>query len=448
LYVGAKGSFLLPNSILIKFLYAHAIQYYKIYQKAIEKNDYSPFGMDPHLISIFEKLKKPDFDATKLFLEALKADPLRIIDIQETYVIMTEDIFEKYPSASQGMCESFGKIEFPSLSIKSIPDIFISVLHTQLANYCEMAGLRDKAIEESEKALLIYKDNSYALVLQASLTVDDDSIKAESMFKKALQLADTQFVGDPRQRQLQIKINAYLGLGYVYYKRTIYDIAEKYCCNALDLQPEPYFEAVILVNRGRNRLDDGDLIGAKADFYLAKKDPFIAPIADCNLGFIYYKQGLYEKAKSEFIKAIEKMPDLPQAYYNLGVLYNEEGDKERARKLFQTALNIDRDYKEAKQAMKKLDNSDVSNIGDWYDWWFSSNASTLKKGIGIATLILIGVLIGKASYDAVLNSDIKQSMFGIIAIAIVFLVLPLISKLKVGPVELEMESKGQQPPLA
>ena len=96
-----------------------------------------------------------------------------------------------------------------------------------------MAGLRDKAIEESEKALLIYKDNSYALVLQASLTVDDDSIKAESMFKKALQLADTQFVGDPRQRQLQIKINAYLGLGYVYYKRTIYDIAEKYCCNAL-----------------------------------------------------------------------------------------------------------------------------------------------------------------------------------------------------------------------
>ena len=89
--------------------------------------------------------------------------------------------------------------------------------------------------------------------------------------------------------------------------------------------------------------------------------------------------------------------------------------------------------------------ADVSNIGDWYDWLFSSNASSLKKGIGIATLILIGVLIGKASYDAVLNSDIKQSMFGIIAIAIVFLVLPLISKLKIGPVELEMKSKGQQP---
>ena len=48
------------------------------------------------------------------------------------------------------------------------------------------------------------------------------------------------------------------------------------------------------------------------------------------------------------------MPDLPQAYYNLGVLYNEEGDKERAGKLFQTALNIDRDYKEAKQALKSL----------------------------------------------------------------------------------------------
>ena len=435
-----------PNSALIKFLYAHAIQYYKTYQKAREKNDYSPFGINPEpLISLFEKLKKPELDAAKLVLEALKADPLRIVDIQETYASMTEHIFKKYCSASQVMCESFGKIEFPGVSTKSVPDIFISLLHAQLANYCEMAGLLDKAIEESEKVLLIYKDNSYALVLQASFIVDDDSIKAESMFKKALQLADSQYVGDPRQRQLQIKINAYLGLGYVYYKRTIYDIAERYCCNALELQPEPYFEAVILVNRGRNRLADGDLIGAKADFCIAKKDPFIAPTADSNLGLIYYKQGLSEKAESEFIKAIEKMPDLPHAYYNLGVLYNEEGDKERARKLFQTALNIDRDYKEAKRALKKLDNSDVSNIGDWYDWWFSSNASSLKKGIGIATLILIGVLIGKASYDAVLNSDIKQSMFGIIAIAIVFLVLPLISKLKIGPVELEMKSKGQQP---
>ena len=125
------------------------------------------------------------------------------------------------------MCESFGKIEFPGVSTKSVPDIFISLLHAQLANYCEMAGLLDKAIEESEKVLLIYKDNSYALVLQASFIVDDDSIKAESMFKKALQLADSQYVGDPRQRQLQIKINAYLGLGYVYYKRTIYDIQLK-----------------------------------------------------------------------------------------------------------------------------------------------------------------------------------------------------------------------------
>ena len=63
-----------PNSALIKFLYAHAIQYYKTYQKAREKNDYSPFGINPEpLISLFEKLKKPELDAAKLVLEALKA---------------------------------------------------------------------------------------------------------------------------------------------------------------------------------------------------------------------------------------------------------------------------------------------------------------------------------------------------------------------------------------
>jgi hypothetical protein len=59
---------------------------------------------------------------------------------------------------------------------------------------------------------------------------------------------------------------------------------------------------------------------------------------------------------------------------------------------------------------------------------------------------LMGALIGRAAYDVFLEVEIKQSTFGIIAVTIVFLLLPLISKLKVGPVELEMESKGRQPP--
>jgi tetratricopeptide (TPR) repeat protein len=218
----------------------------------------------------------------------------------------------------------------------------------------------------------------------------------------------------------------------------------------MKVEYDQFWESIILLNRGRNRLDSGDFAGAKEDFHKAQKEPLLAPYAYNNLGLIYYEQGLYEKAESKFIQAIELKSDLPDAYYNLGVLYNDEGNKgnkERTKKLFQTALNIDRNYKEAKDALKKLRSSDISSIGDWYDWWFSTNSSSLKKGMGIATLILIGILIGKASYDALLSKDIKESTFGIIAIAITFLVLPLISKLKVGPVELEMESRGERPPL-
>jgi len=421
-----------PRSAVLKFLNAVAITVYR----------YLENQLDASLKNQFESLKKPTFDSTRLLFEALNNNPKRIVDLQEAYVELTENDLLKEDFLQKNLYQNFGKISFPNLSKESFLNIFISFLHARLSNYSLQAHMISKAESELNTALLRYKDNSYALVLQAKL--DEDSIEAESAFNRALERSDSQYVGLPLQ--IEIKTVAYLGLGYVYHKRMIYDIAEKYYYKALELHPEEFLELTVLLNRGRNRLENGDIVGAREDMSIVKQDYILSPDAHNNLGLIYFKQGLNEKAEAEFIQAIELKSDFPDAYYNLGVLYNTEKKKERAEKLFQAALDIDRNHKEAKLALRKLQGSDIKEgIRDWYDWWFGTSATNAKKAIGLAIVALMGALIGRAAYDVFLGVEINQSTFGIIALTIVFLLLPLISKLKVGPVELEMESKGQQP---
>ena len=117
-------------------------------------------------------------------------------------------------------------------------------------------------------ALDHYEDNSYAIALQASLMVNEDpngtSKGIEDKFDKAFSLAEDQYVG--LQLQTEIRVKAKLGLAYVYNNRGKYDSSEKLCNEALELKPEAYLKAVILLNRGRNRLDDENLVGAEDDF--------------------------------------------------------------------------------------------------------------------------------------------------------------------------------------
>jgi tetratricopeptide (TPR) repeat protein len=132
----------------------------------------------------------------------------------------------------------------------------------------------------------------------------------------------------------------------------------------------------------------------------------LAAAAKTNLGLIFYKQGLYEKAEAEFIEAIERKPDLPHPYYNLGVLYTKEGEEapegegqgkiERAKKLLQTALEIDETkggFERASNALSEIEGSSSrrkNNIRDWYSWWFDGDAaSSYKKALGITLLALL-----------------------------------------------------------
>ena len=150
--------------------------------------------------------------------------------------------------------------------------MYISFLHARLANYLVSASHtnedRIKCKKELKEALKRCEDNSYAIALQASLMVKEDpygfATQIEDRFERAFQLAESQYVG--LHLRTEIRVMAKLGLAYVYTNRGKYDMAERYCNEALESKPEAYLKAVIYLNRGRARLDDNDLIGSEEDF--------------------------------------------------------------------------------------------------------------------------------------------------------------------------------------
>jgi tetratricopeptide (TPR) repeat protein len=148
------------------------------------------------------------------------------------------------------------------------------------------------------------------------------------------------------------------------------------------------------------------------------------------------------------LTAIEENPELAPAYFNLAVLYNEEGKKDRAEKLFQTTLDLDRNFKEARNALKKLQETGIKGLRDWIDWWFGSNSFLYRKALGYTIITFAwSLLVIMAIYDTIWKnnggSGVSQSLLIVLAVTIMTLLLPSISKLKLGPVELDMKSIGK-----
>jgi tetratricopeptide (TPR) repeat protein len=64
----------------------------------------------------------------------------------------------------------------------------------------------------------------------------------------------------------------------------IYDIAEENFSRALNLNPPKFLEAILILNRGQNRLDDENISGALHDLLKAKEQSHTAAFAHTNLG--------------------------------------------------------------------------------------------------------------------------------------------------------------------
>jgi hypothetical protein len=54
-------------------------------------------------------------------------------------------------------------------------------------------------------------------------------------------------------------------------------------------------------------------------------------------------------------------------------------------------------------------------------------------------------LVAKANYNIYNDLQVSASLFAVLAINILIILLPILSKLKMGPVELQVQSKGERP---
>ncbi len=66
-----------------------------------------------------------------------------------------------------------------------------------------------------------------------------------------------------------------------------------------------------------------------------------------NFGLALKIDGIPEKAKIHYFRALELYPDYADAHYNLGLIYYDEGEKDKALKEFQETIRIQADYAKA-----------------------------------------------------------------------------------------------------
>lgn len=107
-------------------------------------------------------------------------------------------------------------------------------------------------------------------------------------------------------------------IGYAYYHKEEYQLAESYYQQALDLAPH-----------------------------------FVR--AQNGLGKTYIAMGKGRKALDILKQAIKQAPETPELYYSLGEAYQLTGNREKAQEAFKKVIRLKTDSELAKAARKKLD---------------------------------------------------------------------------------------------
>jgi tetratricopeptide (TPR) repeat protein len=469
--------------------------------------------IDPRLddLEVFENLR-----------ECFRNDIDNIIftAISKEYEIMKEimDITLSDPKKFQARIDiRHKKIRgvFPKAGDKYIKEnsrkIIYSIMESGLARLYFIAN--DIDMHEIKVDVALDKNNGYpynafALVQKAHLLCMDrykkrDLHQARNEFMRVIKLIedDNQFKSIPAFRY-RIEFEAMLGLAYIDYSNGLDSKAEMKYYEAENLarvrltKEVEYLVSIVLINRGRSRLDNGiarSNSNAKKDFeeviriYQNAKIEIkqelveIAALAHNNLGVCYLNEGRYSQAEDEFNKSINMNDTNPHAKYNLGVLYHKKGEKDRSITLIKNASYLDPKFKEAEWALSKLGAEKRSSLGaEWFDWWFRNQEATGRKKVGqrisalkiitITTVLLVMITsLGKLAYDLYIHDFVniahmtmqpgtsneytpheheigdENAYLIVFGICIVIILLPFINKLKMGSIEIEVESAGYRP---
>jgi hypothetical protein len=77
-------------------------------------------------------------------------------------------------------------------------------------------------------------------------------------------------------------------------------------------------------------------------------------MAHNNLGLIYMNHGKFAEAEKEYKQELDVNPSYDNAHFNLGLLYYKMGRSQEAVKLWKKTLEINPDYADAKQALNTM----------------------------------------------------------------------------------------------
>ncbi|MEK7664547.1 MAG: tetratricopeptide repeat protein, partial [Patescibacteria group bacterium] len=81
------------------------------------------------------------------------------------------------------------------------------------------------------------------------------------------------------------------------------------------------------------------------------------PMAHNNLGLIYAGKGLFLEAEQEYLEELSFNPNYDNAHFNLGLLYYKTGKTEEAKKEWEKTLEINPSHQDAKQLINALNNT-------------------------------------------------------------------------------------------
>jgi hypothetical protein len=418
--------------------------------------------------------------------------------------IIQKRISESHGYIEEKIKSIFPHIEEKYLQENSI-NIIKSIIYSSLARLYFLIEDFENQERVLDEVLNNFPQNSFAIVQQGYLFLNKHYInnnnykenylkKAKEAFDNGLKLLDekNQFnIKDPFKND--IKIEALLGLAYVEYLKGNGSNADKkyhqieliiYTDIKQDKEKRDYLLSVLKLNQGRNMIDnkiiknDRNIKRLYDEIFKIydESNPHVqeiltktVSIAHNNLGIYYLNEVLYEEAEDQFKKSLLINDSLPHARYNLGVLYHRKGDLDRALILIKNAICIEPKFAEAKKVLGEIDSKRKGLGSEWLDWWFrdkeTEHKMKLKKIISknifkiclfflVISLMMmtIGVLIFQLyfhdiiySRSGITNPDVDENAFlGIIGICFAIILLPLINKLKVGGIELELESKGSQ----
>ncbi len=151
---------------------------------------------------------------------------------------------------------------------------------------------------------------------------------------------------DPRQPV------PYLLLGVLHKMKADFPAAENYYRQALALDPA-FVQAAnnlayLLTDQNRN-LDEALTLALHAKA-LRLDDPYVLD----TLGWVYYRQGLYDDAVRELSLAVSRLPDNSMANYHLGMAYYQKGCSGQAGRYLEKALQSGADFREADEARRIL----------------------------------------------------------------------------------------------